>query len=244
MNRNITIIFLILFTLTQSCTTNGQDKKGKSKVSELLPENIYEFEMLDSVKTTPRQEELTFAFQRAYQEKMDIFNSYFEKVRNKEEASFPQNKYLTESDFKEYMEFAENIVLIPSTTEKIEVIYSKDNITFKSSGKLEILNYIRYKSSTNEFEIEDYKLSFKDSTNVTDKNNALQESWNGYIWEFVDPKDIEMPTQETIGQISIKQYKITLGTLEQSGKIFMILKGREYHKGQPVVNFEIPIRLK
>ena len=244
MNRNITIIALILFVLTLFCMTSLESQKGKSKVSELLPEDIYEFEVLDSVKTTPRQEELTFAFQRAYQEKMDIFNSYFEKVRNNEEASFPENDHLTETDFKEYMDFAENIVLIPSTTEKVEVIYSKDNVTFKSSGKLEILNYIRYNSSSNEFEIENYKLSFRDSTNVTNKNNALQESWNGYIWEFVDPKDIEMPTQETIGQISIKQYKITLGTLEQSGKIFMILKGQEYHKGQPVVNFEIPIRLK
>lgn len=244
MNRNITIIFFILFAFAQSCTTNGQDKKGKSKVSELLPENIYEFEVLDSVKTTPRQEELTYAFQRAYQEKMDIFNSYFEKVRNKEEASFPENNYLTESDFKEYMVFAENIVLIPSKTEKVEVIYSKNSVSFKSSGKLEILNHIKYNSLTNEFEIEDYKLTFKDSTNVTKKNNALQESWNGYKWEYADPEDIEMPTQETIGQISIKQYKVTLGTLEQSGKTFMILKGREYHKGQPVVNFEIPIRLK
>ena len=244
MNRYITIIFLILFALTQSCSTNGQDKKGNSKVSELLPENTYEFEVLDSVKTTPRQEELTFASQRAYQEKMDIFNSYFEKVRNNEEASFPENNHLTESDFKEYMDFAENIVLIPSKSEKVEVIYTKDNVTFKSYGKLEILNYIRYNISSNEFEIENYKLSFRDSTNVTDKSNALQESWNGYTWEFVDPKDIEMPTQGTIGQISIKQYKITLGTLEQSGKIFMILKGKEYHKGQPVVNFEISIRLK
>lgn len=244
MNRNITIIFLILSALVQSCSTNGQDKNGKSKVSELLPENIYEFEVLDSVKTTPRQEELNYAFLHAYQENMDIFNSYFEKVRNKEEASFPENNYLTESDFKEYMVFTENIVLIPSKTEKVEVIHSKNSVSFKSSGKLEILNYIKYNSSTNTFQIEDYKLTFKDSTNVTNKNNALQENWNGYVWEYVDPEDIKMPTQETIGNISIKQYKVTLGTLEQSGKTFMILKGQEYHKGQSVVNFEIPIRLK
>jgi len=122
MNRFIPIFFLILFALTLTCMTNGDDKKGKSKVSELLPENIYEFEVLDSAKTSPRQEELTFAFQRAYQEKMDIFNSYFEKLRNKEEASFPENNYLTESEFKELMDFANNIVLIPSKTEKVQVV--------------------------------------------------------------------------------------------------------------------------
>lgn len=244
MNRNMYLLLAVFSALILSCSTNKTDIVNKSKVTELLPEGSYKFEVLDSVKTTPRQVELTYAFQKAYQEKMDTFNSYFEKVRSNKEANFPENDYLSEEDFKEYMEYAENIKLLPSTTESVKVVNSGDLVTFESSGKLEILNYIKYNTSTNTFKIEDYTLTFRDSTTVTDKENALQESWNGHTWEFAEPNDMEMPTQETISSISIKQYKITLGTLEQSGRTFMKIKGNEYKNGERILSFEIPFRMK
>src|SRR5690606_14897900 len=184
MNRQMTIILTILSAIILSCSTNEE-----STIAKLLPEGTYEFEVLDSVKTTPRQEELTYAFQKAYQQNMDIFNQYFEKVKSKEESNFPANDYLTEEDFEEYMKYANNIKLIPSTTESVSVEHSEDKITFESSGKLDILNYLIFNNSTNSFQLENYNLTFKDSTTVTDKNNALQESWSGHIWEFVEPKD-------------------------------------------------------
>ena len=241
MNRQITIILTILSTIIISCSTN---EPNESIIAKLLPEGTFVFEVLDSVKTTPRQEELTFAFQKAYQENIDIFNQYFESVRNNEESNFPESDYLSKEDFEEYMEYVNNIKLIPSTTESVKVKYSGDKIIFESNGKLDILNYLTFNSSTNSFQLENYNLSFRDSSSVRDKNNALQESWNGYTWEFAEPKDMEMPTQETIGSISVKQYTVTVGTLEQSGKEFMILKGREYKNGKRIVSFELPIRRK
>ena len=237
----MTIILTILSAIILSCSTN---ETNESKIAKLLPEGAYEFEVLDSVMTKPRQEELTYAFQKAYQQNMDIFNHYFEKVRNNEESNFPANDYLTKEDFEEYMEYANNIKLIPSTSESVKVKYSGDKIVFESSGKLDLLNYLNFNTSTNSFQLENYNLSFRDSSSITDKNNALQESWNGYTWEFTEPKDMEMPTQETIGSITVKQYKVTVGTLEQSGKKFMILKGNEYKNGERIVSFELPIRTK
>jgi hypothetical protein len=241
MNRQMTIILTILSAIILSCSTN---ETNESKIAKLLPEGTFEFEVLDSVKTTPRQEELTYAFQKAYQENMDIFNQYFEKVRKNEDSNFPANDYLTKEDFEEYMEYANNIKLIPSTTESVKVKYSGDKIDFESSGKLDILNYLTFNTSANTFQLENYNLTFKDSTVVTDKNNALQESWSGHIWEFAEPKDMEIPTHETIGNFTAKRYKVTIGTLKQSGKTFMIVKGQEYNQGQEVLNFEIPIRMK
>ena len=241
MNRQMTIILTILSAIILSCST---DDTKESKVAKLLPEGSYDFEVLDSVMTTPRQEELTYAFQKAYQQNMDIFNQYFQKVRNNEESNFPENDYLSKEDFEEYMEYANNIKLIPSTTESVRVEYSGDKITFESSGKLDVLNYLTFNASTNSFQLENYNLTFRDSSSITDKNNALQESWNGYTWEFAEPKDMEMPTQETIGSITAKQYKVTVGALEQSDKKFMLLKGNEYKNGERIVSFELPIRMK
>ena len=241
MNRQITTILTILSAIIISCSTN---ETNKSIIARLLPEGTYEFEVLDSVKTTPRQVELTIAFQKAYQQNMDIFNQYFESVRNNEESNFPESDYLSKEDFEEYMEYVNNIKLIPSTTESVKVKYSGDKIIFESNGKLDILNYLTFNTSTNSFQLEKYNLSFRDSSSIADKNNALQESWNGYTWEFADPKDMEIPTHETIGSITVKQFKVTVGTLEQSGKEFMILKGNEYKNGKRIVRFELPIRRK
>lgn len=241
MNRQITIILTILSAIILSCSTN---ETNESKIAKLLPEGTYEFEVLDSVKTTPRQEELTYAFQKAYKQDMDNFNQYFEKVRNNEESNFPANDYLSKEDFEEYMKYANNIKLIASKTETVRVKTSGDKINFESSGKLDFLNYLIFDTSNNSFQFDNYNLTFKDSTTVTDKNNALQESWSGHIWEFAEPKDMEIPTQETIGNFTAKRYKVTIGTLEQSKKTFMIIKGQEYNQGQEVLNFEIPIRLK
>ncbi|MEM6265641.1 MAG: hypothetical protein AAGI38_24275 [Bacteroidota bacterium] len=241
MNRQMTIILTSLFVLILSCSTN---EIKDSRIANLLPEGTYEFEVLDSVDSTPRQEELAYAFQKAYQQNMDIFNQYFEKARNNEESSFPDNDFLTEEDFKEYLEYASNIKLIPSTTEFVRVEYSRNKIVFESGGKLDVLNYLTFNTSTNSFQLENYNLTFRDSSKIVNRSNAFNESWNGYTWEFADPKATEMPTQETINSITAKQYKVTIGTLEQSGKKFMILKGGEYENGERLVNFEIPIRTK
>ena len=144
MNRQMTILLTIISAIILSCTANVTEE---SMVSQLLGEGSYEFEILDSVKTTNRQVELTYAFQKAYQENVGVFNEHFEKVKNNEESNFPANEYLTEKDFDEYMEFAENIKLLPSTTENVKIKYLGDQITFESSGKLEILNYLKSRLS-------------------------------------------------------------------------------------------------
>ena len=243
MTRNVGILFILFSALTIACSTNKTNITNSSKVTQLLPEGSYQFEILDSVKTTVRQVELNYAFQKAYQQKMDSFNLYFEKTRNNREANFPENDFFTEEDLKETIEYAENIKLIPTTTELVKVVYSGDYVTFESSGKLEVLNYIRYNISTNTFKIEDYILTFRDSATTSDKDNALQESWNWHTWEFAEPKDMEMPTQETISSASMKQYKITLGTLEQSGRTFMKINGNEYLDGERIISFDLPFRM-
>ncbi len=232
----------LLMIFFVACSSTSQ--KDKSKVKTLLPEGTHQFEVLDSVETTPRQIELTEKFQKAYQNNMDEFNAYFEKTRNKEKAEFPKNDNITEDELTEFIDYSKNIKLLPSGTLNVTVKYSKNKVSFQSSGKLEILNYIEFDLSKDVAKIENYILPFKDSTKVSTMTNALQDSWKGFTWEFVDPKDIEMPTSETIHNVSIKRYKVTLGTLDKTNKTFMIIKGQEFKDGQKLVDFEIPIRMK
>lgn len=231
---------LIVFII--SCSSTSQ--KENSKVRTLLPEGTHQFEVLDSVESTLRQTELTEKFQKAYQTHVDVFNAYFEKTRNKENAEFPKNDILTEEELNEFMDYSKNIKLLPSGTLGVTVKYSKNKVSFQSSGKLEILNYIEFDLSKDIVKIENYLLPFKDSTKVSTTTNALQDSWKGYTWEFVDPKDIEIPTSETIQNVSIKRYKVTLGTLDKTNKTFLIIKGQEFKDGQKLLDFEIPIRMK
>ena len=244
MKQKATIFLSALTVFILTCSFNANSEESNSKIRKLLPEGTYFFEVLDSVEVSQKQIDLTEKFKQAYQNNMEILNSYFEKTRNNEVGKFPDNIGITESEFKELMDYANNIKLLPSGKQEVTIKYSKNKLSFKSKGKLEILNYLEIDLEKNTVSISKYLLPFRDSTVVTSTTNALQESWKGDIWEFVEPKDINMPTTETIKNISVKRYKFTLGTLDNSKRTFMIIKGQEFANGVKLLDFEIPMRMK
>lgn len=233
------ITFLILFCISLSSSSQNNNLN----IKPLLPEGTYKFHILDSIEATPRQLELTAKFQKAYKNNLDVLNVYFEKLRNKEKADFPKNDQLTEEEFLEFIEFSKDFKLLSSGLLNVTIKYNKNKITFVSSGKLEILNYLEFDLSKNNVHIENNLLPFNDSIVVTQVDNAFREGWKGYKWEFSEPKDIKMPTSETIHDFSSKFYKVTVGTLDKCNKTFMIIKGQEVQNGQKLVDFEIPIKM-
>ena len=247
----ITIIISFLSVTFFSISCQDRKTDNNIEIKKLLPEGKIQFEVLDSMETTDRQIELSYKFQQAYRENLDVFNAYFDKTRNNQKAKYPENEILPENEFLEYMDFAKNIKLLPSRTEIIEVIYSNDNqISFKASGKLaEIFSQIRYNTKTNTFNLANhYTLNFKDSVEVKTNTNAFKEAWKGYIWEFSNTKNIdieagELPNMETIDKMSIQQYKIRLGKLS-SGKTVVIIGLKDLREGNWVTNVEITLRMK
>jgi len=219
------------------------------EIKKLLPEGKIPFEVLDSMEITVRQTELAYKFAEAYQENIDVFNSYLEKTRNNQKANYPENEILSENEFLELMNFLNNEYapkLLPTQTEIVEVMYSDDNrISFKSNGKLEILNLITYHAETNTFDFGNYyTLKFIDTLNVETNTNTFREPWKGYHWEFSEPKDLEMPTVANITKMSMKQFKIRLGKLTSSEKTFMIVELKDFREGNWAINVEITIRMK
>ena len=249
MNQLSIIGFSLILALPYSCTTNKKNirQKENSIVMELLPEGSYRFEVLDSIKQTPRQTELTWAFGNAFQENPEQLLAYVENVKNNEDGVFPENQYLTELEFKEYMEYLSSteIELLPSKTELVDIIHSENHVSFNSSGRLELLSYFKYDLSKNTFFIRGCELPFKDSSKIISRDNAFQESWSGYTWHYSDlPEDIEIPSKEDLATFSYKKYEVKVGTLEQSGRTFIIIEGTEVQNGETLVSFNIPMRMK
>lgn len=245
----IGIIFFTIPVFSVFCQNSITDIGVEIK--KLLQEGKIPFEVLDSVEVTVRETELTYKFAEVYRENFDVFNAYFDKIRNKQKAKYPKNKILSKKEFLELMNYQNNIKLLPSQIETVEVIYTDNNcISFKSDGKLaEIMSIITYQIETNTFHLDNrYRLPFVDFVNVETNTNAFQEAWVGYNWEFAKSEDIDleaekMPTKEILEKISIEQYKITLGKLS-SGKTVMMIKLKDFREGNWVVNVEIAIRMK
>jgi len=264
-------IAMTTFALTSfvfACSRASGNKSGTSnlteitslnleiKIKELLPEGKIVFEVLDSLEITVRQTELTYKFAEAYRENIEGFNAYIEKTRNNQKAKYPENEILSESEYSELMEFYNSGYapkLLSTQTEIVEIIYTDDNrILFKANGKFaEIFNLITYHTETNTFYfanpfnlVNRYSLKFVDTLHVETNTNAFRETWKGYQWEFAEPKDMEMPTTESISRMSMKQFKIRLGKLLSSGKTFMIIELKDLREGNWAVNVEITIRMK
>ena len=249
MNQLSIIAFSLILVLTQSCGTGKKKplQKKDSIVTQLLPEGSYRFEVLDSIKQTPRQTELTWAIGNALQENPEQLLAYMENVKNNEDGVFPENQYLTELEFKEYMEYLSSteIELLPSKTELVDIIHSENHVSFNSSGRLELLSYFKYDCSKNTFFILGCELTFKDSSKIISRDNAFQESWSGYTWHYSErPDDMKIPSKEDMATFSYKHYEVKVGTLEQSGRTFMIIEGTEVQNGETLVSFNLPMRMK
>ena len=243
-----TIIGILFFSISAfSVFCQNSETVSSIEIKKLLPEGKIAFEVLDSVETTARQTELSYKFAEAFQENRDNFVDYLEKIGKKQKAKYPKNKFLSEKEFLECMDFAKNIKLLPSRTEIVEVIYSDDNrISFKSDGGLaEILDIFTYHAETNTFDLANHStLEFRSVVNVEKTTNAFREAWEGYNWRYEYPEDMEeMPTKETINKMSMEQYKITLGRLS-SGKTFIIISIKNFQEGSWVTNAEVTIRME
>lgn len=245
------LLITSLFIIT-SCdskqSSNNKAKNANTYVNKLFPEGTYKFEILDSVKSTPEMERINSNLMIAYQENKEEFDRYFEKIRNNQEAEFPSSLIISEYEFQKYMEFADNIELLPSETVAVEVKYENEFIILISSGKLDILNYFSYNTTNNSIRFNGEDLKFEDSVHITDPNNAFKEPWKGHQWTYFEPKDLSeetMPSDiESLKQMEIKAYDIIIGELLESNRAFIKIQAKHYKDGLQVTDIHLPLRVK
>ncbi len=242
-----TLILLISIIFLNSC--NSQTKRNspnisgniKTDLNNLLQNGHFSADIMDGVKQSPRQQELTLKFQQGVQNNYEWFVEQLKTVESGKPMPYHPNLGLTEDEYIELQSFNNDIEIISTGKENVEVIKNDSIISFKSQGKLKILESVKVHLNKDEIIIGQYTLTYLGAANITDTNNGLKSKWKGHNWRYEFPENLDLGILKDLENLKAKQYKFTIGKLEKNGKTFLQIKGREFYKGVKEVEFDIPI---
>ena len=247
MKQTYYILTLLIFLTScgNSQPTNSQIKLTgniQSDLKTLLPKSKVKADIMDGVLQNPRQTELTKKFQTAIKENYDWFLEYMKTVPEGEPMPYNAKLGLTKEEYKELMDFMNNVEVVSTGKEDIAIEIKDDFIRFKSHNKLADLDSLIIDLKNNIVTFGQYKMTFADTLNITTDKNGLKSKWTGYSWKFEDPKNLDISDLKDLSTLKMIQYKFTIGRLEKNGKTYMSLKGREIEDGAKTVEFELPVQ--
>lgn len=245
--KRITFLILLSVFIT-SCAfaqTNTSDDKLTGNIQTdlklLLPTGTVKADIMDGIRQDPRQIELSTKLQSAVKQNYSWFVDYMKSVPQGERMPYHVNLGVTKEEYTELLDFMKNIEIVSTGVEEISIETKDDVIHFKSVNKLSFLNSLKIDLKNNIVLYGQIKLPFADKLNITSEKNALKSRWTGYSWVLEEPKDFDLSKLKDLENLKMKQYKLTIGKLEKTGKTYLSFKGREIENGAKTVDFEIPV---
>jgi len=243
MKRNIiTFLISILFataTYSQTIkTTKPFSTNPKADLLFLLPDGNYVGDILDSVKTNPREMELMQKFQAGLKKVVENdfawYTEFTKSIPSGKPMPYNAKFGLTEKEYSELQGYMEKGTELLSTGKKhIQISRDKGVIKFKSEneGKVGALNYITIDLTKNTVIMADKILNFERMDKITSNKNALMSAWQGYSWKFQDPKDIDENSLKSLKDVSATICEVTVGRVEKSNETFIRLSVQVIRKG-------------
>ncbi|MDP2059223.1 MAG: hypothetical protein U1C58_04850 [Flavobacteriaceae bacterium] len=238
----IKFTIIICFLFLTSCGQSQTEKITGNPTNDfpkLFDQNSVIVDIMDGLKTDPKQLELTAKLQKAFQENYEWFQEYIKTAEKGQPLKYHTNFGITETEYNEYLKLSGKVEVISSGKETIEIKKNGDNIKFIGQDKTSIFNDLTIDLKNNQILFKNYVLSFVNEINVTDNDNGLKSKWKGYNWEFVNPELNEETDIQTLDEfISIS---LTIGQLEKNGKTYMQIKERKMINGFKTIDNQVPI---
>lgn len=252
--------YLPLFLLCIIAACNSSEKKVAVKqktitrdfqvdLNALLPSGEYTVDIMDKIKMSPRRQELQDKFMTAMKADPEWFLQQQRFVEETgKEPPYDARLGMTEAEWAEYksiMNNVEDMEAEPSGSEKLIISNVGGIIRFKSTGKLEYINFVSIDIHNKEVYIFDHRLGLLDTICVKNDKNVFKTAWRGYEFQFTDNKNIGIPkSSEELKNISMKLFTFTLGLFPNSGRTYIEISGSEVNKGKDLVRFKVPFLIR
>lgn len=244
-----TILIFLITTLFSSCANSQTDKEEnkitgniKADLINLLSDQKVTADIMDGVKISPRLNEIAVKFQNAVRENYEWFQEYMKTAKKGEALRYHPNFGVTEKEYEDFLTLSENIEIVSTGKEDIQIIRKDSLITFNGTNRLTNYNNVMIDLKNNQVLFKDYVLPFANKINVDDANNGLKSKWKGYNWIYKFPSSLEETEILDIENLSLTEVKFTIGVLERNGKVFMEIKERKMTNGIKIIDNETPIQ--
>ncbi len=252
--------FLALFILCLIASCSLPEKKDATKqksitrdfqvdLNALLPSGEFKADIMDKIKMSPRGKELQDKFMIAMKADPEWFLQQQRIVeKTGKEPPYDAHLGMSETEWKEYQSIMNNVEAMEaeaSGSEPLLISNVGGIIRFKSSGKLEYLNFVSIDIGKKEVYMFDHILSLLDTICVKTEKNVFKTAWRGYEFQYTDDKNRVMPKdKKELDNISMKLFSFTLGLFPESGKTYIEIAGSEIEKGKDIVKFKVPFVIR
>lgn len=214
---------------------------AKKDLVNMLPVGTYLVQSVDSIKSSPRNKELSIKLQEAIQQNMEWFKDYVKTQKEGEPMDYHPKLGLTESEYAELKVSMETVELVPVDAGLLEIFRNNNLLTFKGEGKLELLNHVTVNTTKNEITFGKYTMQISDSTSINEGKNPYISPRKGYEWTYSDPADITTVDFSKLGSLNVTSLELDICRVSTSGKTFLKFKGVQVLNGVKTMNFELPI---
>lgn len=249
---------LFILFLIASCTQPekkaavnqiGITRDFQDDINALLPSGEFVVDIMDKIKMTPRSQALQDKFMAAMKADPEWFLQQQRLVKETgKEPPYDVSLGMTEAEWIEYKSLMNNLESMEaeaSGSETITISNIGGSIHFKSTGKLEYLNFISIDILKKEVYMFDHTLSLLDTICVKTDKNVFKTAWRGYEFQYTDNKNREIPSSsEELRNISMKLFTFTLGLFPKSGRTYVEIAGSDVVKGKDIVRFKVPFVIR
>ncbi len=241
---NKTIILLLSIIFLTSCVQSQTEKITgipTNDLSNIFKSQTINADIMDGIKSNPRQLELTHKLQSSIQKNWEWYQEYIKTAKKGEPLAYHPNMGITEEEYAEFLKLANDVEVESTGTEKLEIINADNKINFKGDGRLSIYNDLTIDITNNQILYKDYTLPFLDEVNIENADNGLKSKWKGYNWAYEYPVISEETDLTDLENLNITVIRFTVGQLEKNGKIYVQIKERKLESGIKTVDNQIPI---
>ena len=226
----------------------GQSAEGQEFGDDLkdwLKPGEHKVELMSIKSTiTPREMELSNKVRKAMEKNAAWVRDSLATVTD---STIIYEKFgLTKAEFDEYLlasETKSTPELVKTGDETLVIKRKKNTLTFTGTGRLSVLDSLKFNIVLNEPIYNGKELDFNNKAGAEDNNNPFKSPWSGYHYSYVDLGEM---TSEHADASTMSATNITfdIGRLKNNGKkilMFMLLKtvnGKMARSGTVICLFE------
>lgn len=216
----------------------------KTDVMNMFPEINVSADIMTGVTMTHRLKELTDKFKKGISENWEWYVDYLKQYENLKPLPYHVNFGLTKDEYEELGRSLDDVEVISVGKTVLSISKEDDLIRFQSTdGKLVLIDFVTIDLRQNVILIGglDRVLKYDGKIDVSDEKNALKSKWSGHNWSFEWPKDQSSINFSDLENLSVKNYRFTVGRLEKSGKTMLRFSGNETEEGVKKISFDLTL---
>jgi hypothetical protein len=230
-------ILLLLICLAsfigQSIGQSAEAQEFGEDIKSWLKEGEHTVALM-SIKTSvdPREMELTSKMLKAAGKNTAWIRDSMATVTD---SSVIFEKFgLTKTEYYEYIALNnpdnKKTELVKTGDEKLVIKKKKNTLTFRGTGRLKVLDSLKFNIVLNEPIYNGKEIEFGNRSGSADNNNPFNSPWTGYHYSYEYVEDLG----NDVSDMSATTISFDIGQLKSNGKIVLMFMLYQVENGKPV----------